>query len=1213
MEKIPPRLTSNPILPQESSEAGVVTSVLFSFSPLAIKTRQDSNARPLPQADVASTLVAGVEQSKRITKPKSICTIAVQLTTTTKQNMPANTKKDDPMPFVYVRSKDHAWVPARVLESDGKVATVIVQKYKNEEEMLLNAAKTAGITVQQQVVQLKDYDSGVLPMQNVDDRGKLGDFEDMVNLPYLHEAAILYNIKNRHMKGLPYTRTGDMIVAVNPYKWFDHLYTEKQRKTYAKKLVWDNSESDPRNYLSPHVYETSALAYKGMSFDKQNQSILVSGESGAGKTETVKICMNHLANVQEGPTTGSSSSTKDSSLIVQRVLDSNPLLEAFGNAQTRRNDNSSRFGKYTQLQFDRRGEVGRPVAKLAGSICEPYLLEKNRVINHDSQERTFHIFYQLLAAPEDAKACVWSGLKGKRNADFKYVGATQTTMIEGVSDGDQFLRTTKVLSLIGLGDKVIREFLRALCVVLQLGNLTFGAPGGDADKSECISSKELAGLAKLMDLPESDLSVALTERTMKTKDESYKVPLDPAMARDSADALAKEIYGKLFLWLVNAINKATSAEANYSGGKNKNFGIIGLLDIFGFESFEVNRFEQLCINYANEKLQQKFTEDIFRSVQAEYKMEGVPLAEIKYDDNTDVLDLIEGRTGLCAMLNEECVRPKGSGFGFVNKALAGNRKSPCLVPDMTDRMCFGIKHYAGKVFYNAENFVASNQDTLPTDLQDCASKCSNRLICAAFQEEPDEMPRRGSSKETPKRLRSNIMAPTVWTKYKGQLSHLMTNLRSTNSRYIRCIKPNTLKKPGLMEHNTTVEQLRYAGIVAGVTISRSAFPNRLSNTVVYARYNGMWEKRQYPSVKSRSMSIAEQVKADCEAVLTCALKTKESLEKGGRTVKAFVVGKTRTYFRAGALEYLESQRITGLDAQATAIQKAIRGWLIRKDQIKAAKKKVEDAALAIQAEKERKERLAREKKEREARHLQEMKGYYLEIQALKKRLQEADEDGTRRVEAAKRREEQARQQRDELQSKVHDHDNKTKSEMERLKIRYAANLKLIQQLKKENKKAHKALGKDESIWKDADKRYKRLSHINHESATTFDGLEGDASSVAASNQRLLDKREEALEVNMNLKDKVRKLQSQYMDVAEQRLELQKTMAKILNTIQDGCKDKTLVEHVFCVGHECETESKCLIAKLEIEEAPYDLVMSDTSDSTRLSSSMDLSQISLKYV
>lgn len=613
-----------------------------------------------------------------------------------------------------------------------------------------------------------------------------------------------------------------MIIAVNPYQWITDLYTDQKRKHYAQKLVWEPSETDPREQLAPHVYETSALSYKGMAHDGLNQSILVSGESGAGKTETVKICMNHIASVQEGP--GQSSET---SPVVQRIIDSNPVLEAFGNAKTRRNDNSSRFGKYLQLQFDHAGGI-RSVSKLVGSKCEVFLLEKNRVAQHEDPERTFHIFYEIVAAPDSVKKGIWDGLAGTTNESFKYVGASETTHIEGESDAEWFSKVCKTLKFVGIDDDDLQKFLRAICIVLQTGNITFG---GDSEKSEITSGKELTALAGLMGIPEADLSPALTVRTMATKGETYKVPLSPDSAKEGADALAKEIYGKIFLWVVKAINGKTCAEeAAAAAGKPlgpKKFGLIGLLDIFGFESFPVNRFAQLCINYANEKLQQKFTEDIFKAVMEEYKFEGIPLDEIKYDDNTDVLALIEGRTGLCALLNEECVRPKGSGEGFVNKALAANKNSPALFANKTDKMSFGVIHYAGRVYYDAENFVDSNKDTLPTDLEDAACKCTNSIIANAFNfEKYQAAAGAGGKKGAPKRQKSNIMAPTVWTKYKTQLSHLMTSLYATQSKYIRCIKPNTVKKPLKMEHKTSVEQLRYAGIVAGVTISRSAFPNR---------------------------------------------------------------------------------------------------------------------------------------------------------------------------------------------------------------------------------------------------------------------------------------------------------------------------------------------------------------------------------------------------
>jgi myosin-5 len=835
-------------------------------------------------------------------------------------------------------------------------------------------------------------------------------------------------LKQRHLDNFPYTRTGDIIIAVNPFQWFTEIYTEKVRAAYSNTLVWEDHEGDARKLVEPHVYEVSSLSFSGLAFGGQDQSILVSGESGAGKTETVKIAMNHIASVQRGKTTASDSGSF-SDPVVNRVLESNPLLEAFGNAKTRRNDNSSRFGKYTQLQFDQGEKAMRTFAgkadtkcKLAGSKCDVYLLEKNRVTYHDTEERTYHVFYQIIAADEGTKSKIWSKLSGTTNDSFAYVGRTDTTTIEGMSDGDHFKKTSDVLKSIGVDGENFLTLMRAICIVLQLGNLSFMKDPSDDDKSVVKDKGEFAALATLMGVTEQDLIDCLTERTMKTRNESYKVPLNADVAKESAHAFAKEIYSRSFLWLVRAINDATSAENNYTGDVTE-FGIIGLLDIFGFESFVRNRFEQLCINYCNEKLQAKFTEDIFRSVQEEYEFEGIPLDEIKYDDNTDVLDLIEGKAGLLAMLNEECVRPKGTDEAFVQKALAANKKSPCLIQSKIDRKSFGVHHYAGKVMYDSDGFVGSNQDTLPTDLSDCALKSSNEILAKHMTNDNSsnlEQAPSAAKKTGPKRAKSNLVAPTVWTKYKGQLMKLMGMLTQTNSRYIRCVKPNTFKKPSIMQHISTIEQLRCAGVVAAVTLSRSAFPNRLENKTVRFKFSSMWDRIKFPSKSNKDMDENEKLSLDCDALLSCALKPKE-IQEGGKTVKMYVVGKTRSYFRMGALEYLEANRTKEMGTQSLSIQRYLRGWLVRKGG-KEAETKRRKAVLKVQqwykdtkkkivgVEESKKARAANKKKaerERIAREKAETKAAAARETRLAKEKQEreAKEKAERDAEEEKERKE----------------------------------------------------------------------------------------------------------------------------------------------------------------------------------------------------------------
>lgn len=1133
-------------------------------------------------------------------------------------------KKD---PEVFIKDADYGWIPALVKSQGGGKATVEVPIYKDEQAITCDKGRSAQGS-EERVVNLKDYANEVLPLQNVDANSNMLQFPDMTNLPYLHEAGILFNLKKRHMTGNPYTRTGDIIIAVNPFQWFTELYTEEKRKHYSLKLVWEDSQKDPRDKLDPHVYEVSSLSYKGLAFGGEDQSILVSGESGAGKTETVKIAMNHMASVQEGPK-GSHGGGLDP--VVQRVVDSNPLLEAFGNAKTRRNDNSSRFGKYLQLQFDTSqaalmafGDKSESKCRLAGSKCEVYLLEKNRVVGHDTEERTYHIFYQLLSAPDSEKAVFWDKLKGTNLDSFKYIGNTTTKKIEGKSDAEHFEQTCKTLGLINVTGDKLKSMMRAIAAVMQLGNLTFGDKGGDADKSECTTMGDLKDLAGLMGVAEEELVLTFTERTMKTKTETYKVPLNKTFAKDACDGLAKEIYGKNFLWLVKEINAATGAEENYKGGSMSTFGIIGMLDIFGFESFVVNRFEQLCINYANEKLQQKFTEDIFRSVQKEYEAEGIELAEIHYDDNTDVLDLIEGRSGLLGLLNEECVRPKGSDFDFVQKALQQNKTSPCLIVNKLDRMSFGVHHYAGKVMYDADGFVARNTDTLPTDLLELCAKSDNFIISSPPEPAPGASGGSGGGGgRGPKRAKSNLVAPTVWGKYKTQLHSLMTNLRKTQSRYIRCIKPNMKKVPVLMEHIPTIEQLRCAGVVAAVTLSRSAFPNRIDNSVVRFRYASQWDPNVTPSKSTSSMSAQESAKADIEAILTHALKEKEYKNKDGKIVKAFVVGKTRTYFRAGALEFLEANRLeNGMDGPAITIQKHARRWLVKhtladrlreakdaekkkkeeearkkaeeaKRRAEAAQKAQQDEARRLKEEKRRKaeEEEKRRQAEAEAKKKQqeleeqqalekEEKAFHKELKKMKDQVKEMEKDLAAKERANNKKVKKAEEEVENIEAERHDLEEKhneimreaskiDKAEIASARKKIEESDKIIAYLRKENKKIRDQTEKMKDDLQELKEQNNRLIEANASAGASLDSLEKQKKNIATHNQKLDENLKKWKSQNSQLKADFENRTAYYKAETRIRGEYEKAMEKIIEIMEAKCDDAKLIEDVSNAQMQCE--------------------------------------------
>lgn len=932
-----------------------------------------------------------------------------------------------------------------------------------------------------------------------------------------------------------------------------------------------------------------------------DQSILVSGESGAGKTETVKICLNHIASVQRGQVIPGYTENTEHDPVVKRVVQSNPLLEAFGNAKTRKNDNSSRFGKYLQLQFQKSARSNSAAIKsshcrLVGSKCDVYLLEKNRVTVHEAEERNFHIFYQLLAIPDSQKMQFWEGLQGAKNESFKYVGPTKTSVVEGVSDADRFQETLKALALVGVESDLLQTLMRAICIVLQLGNLGFKALRGDADKSAVATPEELVALSILMGVSQQELQLSFTERTFKINKETHKVPMNAASAKEVCDAFAKEVYQKTFYWLVNAVNKATSSELS----DTQDYGVIGLLDIFGFESFPQNRFEQLCINYANEKLQQKFNEDIFKNVQSEYKAECISLKDIVFEDNTDVLDLIEGRTGLINLLNQECIIPKGNDFEFAQKVRRINKCSKSLIVHRTDRMSFGIRHYAGQVMYDVEGFVSRNIDTLTTDLRNCAENCTNVIINA-----PRTELELGTKKKIGARWgheQSNIVAPTVWTKYKSQLSTLMTNLRKTQSRYVRCIKPNSKKEPHLMEHEATVDQLRCAGVVAGITIARSSFPNRLPNSIVLARFSHLSEC----STKHTSgMDMTEKRQKVCNLLLEYALKSMDNVDSKGQIVKAFAVGKTKTYFRTGALELLESCRQSGLDGPASTIQRAARGWLARnagkhRKQLQQMEDQRERARLA---EMERQIQLTREKMERHTarkKGLQELKD---QVALLEQACAKASRKHERKIQRLRDQNEASWKELLAMQLRYSEVEEmgvvQCQASLVQQQYLIDESYKIITYLRKENMRARKQNAKVATKIETT----KALIHANQDLKQ----------SIAVQTEVELGQRRASALVKASLTETVSECkvldervaaqQTVYMGQAKARLKLQKTMNRILSMVQGRIRDRSIVEESVVVALQAEASSKSMMAALDVMSLQPDLTGSDVSLSSSFASMM----------
>lgn len=833
--------------------------------------------------------------------------------------------------------------------------------------------------------------------------------EDMCDLGFLHEASILNNLQRRFENKLPYTRSGDICIAVNPYQWLD-IYTQSSMQSYSKKL---------RHELPPHVFATSAEAYRGLRDRNRNQSILVSGESGAGKTETVKIMLNMLAHVATPASAGASSETPSSS-IVQKIISANPLLESFGNAKTARNDNSSRFGKFTELQFERSSS-----APLVGSKCTTYLLEKSRVvIQNDLHERNYHVFYQLLAHKAQRPRVSESPKLSPKNFKYMNLGDLKTNSIEGKSDTEHYQITLNALKLLGVSSELCYKMEDILMGILHFGEYEFERHGQDelrvSPQDKHLHHERLIEMFGLQDDIDAFHS-EITTRTVKAEGKSIAVPLSPEQAYTGKDALAKEIYARLFQWLVLVINFTTSKsldvgctaaagsgedEEDMSSGFGSTSlpvsrtpqppaacGTIALLDIFGFESFKINRFEQLCINYANEKLQQKFCLDCFRTVQQEYRDEGLEWEAIPFHDNCDTLFMLEGGDGsgnsIVGILNEECMLgARGSDEAFLSKiknAFGGGRgnavanKAFSLNVKTSDS--FTVHHYAGRVEYNVSLFVEKNRDAFPLEVHAVLARCRNPLLATLFGPNGhffagslthdllnqldrvsiasvlllhgDVIPEKGESvtaaaaavprmrpaalqprmkPTTNLRRQSFLTAETVTSKFKSQLAQLLDTLGKTQCQYVRCIKPNVNKSAKEYNLPMVVSQLRSAGMIEAIRISRAAFPYRTTHEEFLVRFKSLrsesWLASQGVDTRSQAgallLDILRRDPIPMEDDYLHVLSSHVT-PNNGKGTNLWELGLSKLYFTSGILEHLESLRSTLVHNTICRVQAIYRG------------------------------------------------------------------------------------------------------------------------------------------------------------------------------------------------------------------------------------------------------------------------------------------------
>nr|XP_033477195.1 unconventional myosin-Vb [Epinephelus lanceolatus] len=701
---------------------------------------------------------------------------------------------------------------------------------------------------------------------------------DLTALSFLHEPAVLHNLRVRFLDySSIYTYCGIVLVAINPYD---------QLPIYGEEVIDAYSGQDMAD-MEPHIFSVAEEAYRTMTREEKNQSIIISGESGSGKTVSAKFTMRYFAVVG-----GAAQQTS----VEERVLASNPIMESIGNAKTTRNDNSSRFGKYIEIGFGRKGDI-------IGANMRTYLLEKSRVVFQASAERNYHIFYQLCASRELPEMRT---LKLDAPEHFHYTSQGGEMQIPGTDDLSDFERTRSAFTILGVQPDQQMELFRILSAVLHLGNVNIQASGRNSDRSYIdADNRPLAVFSKLLGVEGPQMAHWLCHRRLAVGGEMLVKPVSGQQAVESRDALAKHIYGQLFTWTVQRLNSALRTQR----GHTKSF--IGVLDIYGFETFDRNSFEQFCINYANEKLQQQFNRHVFHLEQEEYIREELAWSRIEFSDNQQCINLIEGQLGLFDLLDEECRMPKGSDVSWVQKLydqhLTGKPHPHFQKPRMSNS-AFVVLHFADTVQYECDGFLNKNRDTVFEELINILKASQSELVAELFQQQGNVPSVANGSVRSGKRATREHKL-TVGFQFRQSLQMLMDTLNSTTPHYVRCIKPNDLKEPFMFDPKRTVQQLRACGVLETIRISAAGFPSRWTYEEFFCRYRLL-----LPGPQNQ-----DQAQALCRRALPELIQDPDQ----------YCFGKTKVFFRAGQVALLERLRAERLRVAAVIIQSRVRGWLAR--------------------------------------------------------------------------------------------------------------------------------------------------------------------------------------------------------------------------------------------------------------------------------------------
>uniref|UniRef100_A0A3P9J1V9 Myosin VIIAb n=1 Tax=Oryzias latipes TaxID=8090 RepID=A0A3P9J1V9_ORYLA len=612
--------------------------------------------------------------------------------------------------------------------------------------------------------------------------------DDMISLGDMTEAGLLRNLLLRHKRGLIYTFVGSVLVAVNPYQEFP-IYTAEQLY-HGRKL----------GELPPHIFAIAESCYFNMRRNLRSQCCIISGESGAGKTESTKLILQYLTAI---------SGKLSLQEIEKQILESNPILEAFGNSKTIRNDNSSRFGKYLEIFFNKNGVI-------EGARIEQYLLEKSRVCHQAPEERNYHIFYCILAGltAEEKK-----NLNLGKATDYAFLTKGDCIVCEGRDDARDFDRIRSALKILTFSENQFQDILKLLAAMLHLGNVTF-----EGDYAILMLyfidflQSSLFAPVWVLQVKKSTLEKSLTQRSIEANKERVTKPLSSQQAAACRDAVVKAIFNKLFKWIVENINNVIYKRL--ANNPKSSYLSIGLLDIFGFENFEVNSFEQLCINYANEKLQQFFVGHIFKLEQEEYMKEGIVWNNIKFSDNQNVLDLLADKPcNVFALIDEESQFPKGTDLTFLTKLNQHHGREKTYVASQSQHNTnFGVNHFAGVVHYDTKGFLEKNRDAISYDIKHMIEASTNKSLRQLFQTE----------------LSKQI--PTLCGQFRQSLDSLMKALSICQPFFIRCFKPNNDKKSEVFDRELCVRQLRYSGMIDTIRIRKLGYPVRHSYEAFLKRY-----------------------------------------------------------------------------------------------------------------------------------------------------------------------------------------------------------------------------------------------------------------------------------------------------------------------------------------------------------------------------------------